>query len=448
MNRIVAQVRRAALLQAGDRPPDAELLELFLSRHDGAAFEAILRRHAPMVLGVCRRVLRHAQDAEDAFQATFLVLARKAASLRSRALLGHWLYGIAFRTALKARAMNLRRRARENRARLRARPETPADGPSEELLARLDAEISRLPQRYRVPVVLCELQGKSRKEVASLLGVPEGTLSSRLAYARKLLARRLGAGASLSGGLLTAVLAGEVPAAVPGALVRATARAGLQVVSGQLLRAGAVSAQVLTLTDGVIKAMFLSKLQGVGVALLALALGVGGLTYRRAEAQPAPAETTAARPAADELEALRLEVAALRKSLEATRQRVKALEQKLERPGRPEKVNDLFDPNVPTGPKRGRPDEPTRPEVPSGAKGLAPENGAKAKGAGLPDLPKRPETAPDGSTNRLDPISAAEKALRRLRERPDDLNAARDLEKALQALRKQERPAASGPKTP
>jgi DNA-directed RNA polymerase specialized sigma24 family protein len=103
----VAHVRTAALLQAGDYPTDAELLELFLSRHDGAAFEALLRRHAPMVLGVCRRVLRHAQDTEDAFQATFLVLARKAASLRSRALLGHWLYGIAFRTALKARAMNL-----------------------------------------------------------------------------------------------------------------------------------------------------------------------------------------------------------------------------------------------------------------------------------------------------------------------------------------------------
>jgi RNA polymerase sigma-70 factor (ECF subfamily) len=158
-----------------------------------------------MVLAVCRRVLRHAQDAEDAFQATFLVLARKASSLRSRELLGHWLYGIAYRTALKARAMNLRRRTRESQARLRSCPE-PADGDSEELLARLDAEISRLPEKYRVPVVLCELQGKSRKDVACLLGLPEGTVSSRLANARKLLARRLKTGVALSGSLLTAAL--------------------------------------------------------------------------------------------------------------------------------------------------------------------------------------------------------------------------------------------------
>jgi RNA polymerase sigma factor (sigma-70 family) len=192
--------------------------------------------------------------------------AKDEAKLR-RELLGHWLYRIAFQTALKARAMNLRRRAREGQARLRPHPEPP-DGDSEELLARLDAEISRLPEKYRVAVVLCELEGKSRKDVASLLGLPEGTLSSRLANARKLLARRLKTSAALSGSLLTAALGKDAAAAVPAALLKSTARAG------------AVPAQVLTLTDGVIKAMFLSKLasrQGSQNRSFVSALG-GGIT--------------------------------------------------------------------------------------------------------------------------------------------------------------------------
>jgi RNA polymerase sigma factor (sigma-70 family) len=333
-----------AFLQAGHRCSDADLLELFLERRDEAAFEALLRRHAPMVLGVCRRVLRHTQDAEDACQATFLVLARKAASLRSRNLLGNWLYGIALRTALKARAMNHKRRAREREIGRRARPDMPADESCEELLARLDTEIARLPEKYRVPVVFCELQGKSRKEVATLLGLPEGTLSSRLAYARKLLARRLATTQALSGALLTEMLARHGSAAVPSSLVKAAARASVQILSGQVVRAGVVSAQVLVLTEGVMKAMFLSKLQGVGVVVLALALGAGGVTYHQALAQTgsgggpsSPANTSRwglnARTMADELEELRLEVAALRKGLEATRERVKVLEHRLDTQG-------------------------------------------------------------------------------------------------------------------
>jgi RNA polymerase sigma factor (sigma-70 family) len=345
MDPILHHVRRMALLQAGSSLTDAALLELFLDRREEAAFEALLRRHAPMVLGVCRRVLRHTQDAEDACQATFLVLARKAASLRSRDLLVPWLYGIALRTALKARAMNSKRRARECEVRRRAWPETPADESSEELLARLDTEIDGLPEKYRVPVVLCELQGKSRKEVATILGLPEGTLSSRLAYARKLLAKRLRTTQALSGALLLGVLTRDGLAAVPRSLLKASARAGVKIVSGQVLRAGAVSAQVLVLAEGVMKAMLLGKLKGVGAVVLALALGAGGVTYHQVWAQTGGGGNSGsanlevgrqdlrAGMRADELDELRMEVAALRKGLEATRERVKVLEHRLEAQG-------------------------------------------------------------------------------------------------------------------
>src|SRR5579884_1720201 len=336
MNRILRHVRKVALLHATHGATDAALLELFLQQQDEAAFEALLRRHGAMVMGVCQRVLRHTQDAEDAFQATFLVLARKAAALRSRDLLASWLYGIALRTALKARAMNRKRRAKESQASMPTEPAS-EDGVPEELLARLDHEIGRLPERYRAAVVLCELEGKSRKEVAALLGLPEGTLSSRLAYARKLLAQRLGTSVALCGGVLTGVLAQDVSAAMSRSLLRTTARAALQVVSKQVMQTGLVSAQVLTLTDGVIKAMFLSKLKGVGVLFLVLALGVGGLSYRQALAQSGGpvGPASANRTTADEIEELRMEVAALRKGLEITRQRVKLLEQKLNAGGQP-----------------------------------------------------------------------------------------------------------------
>jgi RNA polymerase sigma factor (sigma-70 family) len=506
MNPILHHVRRMALLQAANGPTDAELLELFLNRRDEAAFEALLRRHAPMVLGVCRRVLRHPQDAEDACQATFLVLARKAASLRSRDLLGHWLYGIALRTALKARAMNSKRRAREREVGRRARPEMPADESSEKLLARLDTEINRLPEKYRVPVVLCELQGKSRKEVATLLGLPEGTLSSRLAHARKLLARRLGTTKIVSGAVLTGVLSADISAAAPSTLLRATAKAAVQQVSGQVVRAGEVSAQVLVLTEGVMKAMFLSKLKGVGAVVLAVALGAGGVSYHQVWAQTGrrgDSSGTAnsqvdswslrARTMADELEELRMEVAALRKGLEGTRERVKIVEHRLDGQGRS---------NGPGGAVMGSGAGPqglmsnggagmgTKPGGragvmqggPPGGAGMMPSTG---DGAGMMRAPETPpggmkrggppgnaEGTSTGSSNPMaakgavagsssatgvrgggaffppsgqpslsnllpDPLSSAEAALKKLRENPDDMQALHALEQALQAIRSQ-----------
>src|SRR5262249_22790154 len=152
-----------------------------------AAFEALLRRHGPMVWGVCRRLLENAADAEDAFQASFLVLVRRASAVSPREALGGWLYGVAYRTALEARRRRAKRRVEERQVQEMAQFAAEPDDPWRELLPLLDHELSRLPDKYSVPVVLCELEGVTRREAARQLKIPEGTLSSRLAQARKLL---------------------------------------------------------------------------------------------------------------------------------------------------------------------------------------------------------------------------------------------------------------------
>jgi RNA polymerase sigma factor (sigma-70 family) len=301
-------------------PSDAQLVESFLVRRDEVAFEALLRRHGPMVLGVCQRVLRNVHDAEDALQATFLVLARKAGSIRSRQVVASWLYGVAYRTAMKARVMNAKRQTKEREAGKMTRSQSSSD---EELLEHLDHELSRLPDKYRVPVVLCELEGRSRKEVARVLGLPEGTLSWRLAQAKKMLAKRL------SRHELTIPLAALAVGLSP--TLRASTLKGA-------LTAGTVPAKVLALTEGVMKAMLLSKLKiTVCVATLAIVAGVGatGLTYRATADEPKQAESyrkvfvtkSESGSAPDDLEALRLEIEALRKELRATKERVKTLEE-------------------------------------------------------------------------------------------------------------------------
>jgi RNA polymerase sigma factor (sigma-70 family) len=294
MKAVIRHLRRAALLDSDGGPTDGQLLESFLARREEAAFEALLRRHGPMVLGVCRRVLGNAHDADDAFQATFLVLLRKAASLRSRELVGNWLYGVAYRTAMKARAMSAKRRTKERQARGAGRSE-PAGEVREELLARLDAELNRLPEKYRVVVVLCDLEGKSREEAARQLQIPQGTLSSRLAQARKLLAKKLSRhGAVFPAGALTAVLGpNAVSAGVPHPLLTSTTRAGMLAVLGQGLTAGGVPARVAALTEGVMKAMLVSRLKAVTAFLLvAGTVAVGGelLVHPLAGGQLCPTE--------------------------------------------------------------------------------------------------------------------------------------------------------------
>jgi RNA polymerase sigma factor (sigma-70 family) len=249
-------LRRVAARLNPDAAPDGELLARFLDHRDEAAFATLVRRHAAMVLGTCRRVLGNAADADDAFQAAFVVLVRKARGLTGRANVGNYLYGIAFHTALKAKAMAATRRTRE----ARATPPEPRPDQSE-LLAALDEELAKLPEKYRGAVVLCELEGRSRKEAAEALGVPEGTLSSRLTAAHKTLERRLRS-RGFAGVVLAAVFAGQRGTAAD-SLAEAAVRAVL-----------APSPAVSKLASEVTKMTLLHKL-GIGTAALALVVGLG-----------------------------------------------------------------------------------------------------------------------------------------------------------------------------
>jgi RNA polymerase sigma factor (sigma-70 family) len=270
---VIRHLRTAAILRDGSGMSDGQLLESFLTRQDKAAFEALVRRHGPMVLGVCRGVLGNAHDAEDASQATFLVLVRKAASIRQRELLGNWLYGVAYRTALEAKAATARRRVRERQVSAMPEPEAPAAEGADDLRPLLDQELSRLPDKYRVPVVLCDLQGRTRRDVARQLRIPVGTLSGRLTTARRTLRNRLARhGFALSGGALAAALSQRAAAAgVPSPLVAATVKAATAVAAGRVA-ASVVSAEVAALAEGVVKIMFLTKLKLAIVVLLAVSL--------------------------------------------------------------------------------------------------------------------------------------------------------------------------------
>src|SRR5581483_10751667 len=161
------------LLLAGDLADlsDAELVGRFVERRDEAAFTALVRRHGLLVLGVCRRVLRHEQDAEDAFQATFLVLARDAASVGRPGAIGNWLYGVAYNVARKAKSVRARRAMKEQEAAPRPQPQTPADSP-DDLREVIDGELHALPEKYRAPLVLCDLMGLTTGDAAAEVGCP------------------------------------------------------------------------------------------------------------------------------------------------------------------------------------------------------------------------------------------------------------------------------------
>jgi RNA polymerase sigma factor (sigma-70 family) len=248
--------------------PDAELLQRFTAAGEEAAFAALLRRHGPMVLGVCRRLLGHAQDAEDAYQATFLVLARKAACVRKRASVGSFLHGVAHRLALKARAQGVQRQVRERRAADMRSKKPDVEAAWQEVQTALDAALEDMPERYRSALVLCYLEGKSHQEAADLLGCPLPTLRTRVARGRKLLRDRLaGRGLTLSATALAALLvAGTAPAAAPAALARATLKAALSFAAGKAA-AALCSNSVAGLAEGGLKAMSQSKLK-VSLAVL------------------------------------------------------------------------------------------------------------------------------------------------------------------------------------
>jgi RNA polymerase sigma factor (sigma-70 family) len=272
MSEVIQHLRRAGLT-------DGQLLEAFISHREGAALEALVRRHGPMVWGTVRRLLDNYHDAEDAFQVTFLVLVRRAASVVPREMVANWLYGVAHQTARKARATAARRKGRERQVTEMSEPAAAEQGPWRDLQPLLDEELSRLPDTYRAVIVLCDLEGKTRKEAARQLGVPEGTVAGRLARARTMLAKRLvRRGLALSGGPLAVVLAQNVaPAGVPASVASATITAASLVAAGQAPAAGVISARVAALTEGVLKAMLPNKLRGVLVALvLVAAVLVGG----------------------------------------------------------------------------------------------------------------------------------------------------------------------------
>jgi RNA polymerase sigma factor (sigma-70 family) len=276
---VTRNLRRLAVA-AGDVPhSDAQLLEAFLAGRDDIAFKVLVDRYGPMVLGVCRRVLRHMQDSEDAFQATFMVLVRRAGSLKKRESVGNWLYGVAYRTALQARNKKLRRRRKEGEVRVQVPGESVVDAASRpEIQALLDQELSRLPEKYREPIVLCDLLGKTKRQAAKELACPEGTVASRLGRGRALLRKRLSrSGADL--GLGTVVLGQNIAQPVPTALASATVKAATLIAAGQL--PAALTPGVARLTEGVVKAMLLKKLLTVGsfVAVLLTAATTSLVAY-------------------------------------------------------------------------------------------------------------------------------------------------------------------------
>src|SRR5450631_3526005 len=198
---VVIQQLRTAFGRDGAELTDGELLTLFLNSRDDTALAVLVRRHASMVWGVCHRLLHNHHDAEDAFQATFLVLVRKAASIMPREMVGNWLYGVAHQTALKANTTAAKRQTREKQVTQMPEPAMTEQEQWTDLQPILDQEISRLADNYRAVIVLCDLEGKTRSQAAQQLGWPEGTVAGRLARARTTLAKRLTQrGIVLSGG--------------------------------------------------------------------------------------------------------------------------------------------------------------------------------------------------------------------------------------------------------
>jgi RNA polymerase sigma factor (sigma-70 family) len=258
---------------------DGELLESFTARKEEEAFAELVRRHGPWVLGVCRKLLRHEQDAEDAFQATFLVLARRAGSIYSAAVLPSWLYGVATRLAARIRAAGSRRRAREGPLVDTAAP-GPQPGPEAlEVPPVLHEEIGRLPEKYRDPLVLCYLEGKTNEEAAQLLACPPGTVFSRLARARERLRKQLRRrGLVPSIAVLTTALATfqqNARAAVPPQLALTTAHLAVEVATGKRGRASDVPAHLVDLAAHGLRSPSRRGL-AAAVALLTL-IGLAGI---------------------------------------------------------------------------------------------------------------------------------------------------------------------------
>jgi len=276
-NALVWQLRRLVGPRESARQSDRHLLQRFAEVRDETAFTALVERHGPLVFGVCRRVLQDAADADDAFQATFCVLARRATSMAWQESISSWLYAVAHRVALRAKARLARQREHEREAAaMRGTSEsTAASDPG--LRSLIDAELSRLPEKYRAPIVLCYLQGQTNEEAAQQLGWPKGTVQGRLARGRELLKARLSRrGVALSVGTLAALETGLVSGAVPGALIQETVQTAIHFAVGASPAAATVPASITTLVEGVLHTMWLTKVKIAIVLLLSVGI-LGGL---------------------------------------------------------------------------------------------------------------------------------------------------------------------------
>jgi RNA polymerase sigma factor (sigma-70 family) len=272
---VLRHIRELVAAKAADEVPDGELLERFIRRNEEPAFEALLKRHGPMVLGVCRRVLHHRDDAEDAYQATFVVLARKAASIGKRASVGSWLYKVAYHVAVRARKQAAARRMREGSAPARTAADPLAEVTGRELLTLLDEELQNLPERYRAPLVHCYLEGQTRDEAARHLGCSESTVNRRLEQGKEQLRKRLARrGLTLPAALLALVLTeGASNGAIPPPLPAAALRSSTSTISPGEIGSQA-SASVAELANGVLRGMKGTKLKIATSLALAASLVV------------------------------------------------------------------------------------------------------------------------------------------------------------------------------
>src|SRR6516162_8076074 len=273
MGRLTRQIRITSFADYSDR----QLVEQALAGETDAAVAVIVHRHGPMVYRVCWRVLQRSQDAEDAFQATFLVLAGKLRSIRKLESLASWLHGIAHHVALRAKVQAQARRRREESAARAGNSTRTDDGNGNDLRAALDAELCRLPEKLRQPLVLCYLEGRTQDEAASQLGWSKSTLRRRLAKARDTLGRRLTArGVSLSASMAAVLVSDCIASGAPAPpLVASTVEAAAHVAAGETT-ATVATATVAALTGGLVRAMFVTKLKYVATAILLVALLCAG----------------------------------------------------------------------------------------------------------------------------------------------------------------------------
>jgi RNA polymerase sigma factor (sigma-70 family) len=267
---------------------DGELLDRFTSRRDESAFSILIARHGAMVLRVCRLILADEDDAQDAFQATFLVLVRRSHTIDRCGSVGPWLFGVCHRIALRAKADAARRRSRERRiAEMRATDSERADLAGPDSWPELYAELARLPEKYRAPLVLCYLEGQTTEEAARQLGCPRGTILSRLARARERLRGRLAyRGLPLP---VAALVASQSPnaasASVPASLAASTVRAAIRMAAGGVA-AGRIPAAAIKMEEGMIHSMRLTQLNITAATLLAVGVAAGAAVLARRDPPP------------------------------------------------------------------------------------------------------------------------------------------------------------------